>query len=61
MKPYSEDEWKGATQPPERETRAQAQTRINNDYAAGRIGLMTWRKLGDELSEPELWSAEGKL
>jgi hypothetical protein len=51
---YHGDEWKRERRPESApETRAEIQSRLNADYAVGRITRDQWRAETDRLSEPE--------
>jgi hypothetical protein len=61
-KVYHDEEWKRqiptAKKPP---TRAEEQSRINEERAAGRMSREEWSRRFDELSDVRAWNAEGKI
>lgn len=60
-KVYDGDEWKRVEAPEDRPTRAYEQRRINAEYCNGRMDRAEWRRRSDELSDPEKWTAGGRI
>lgn len=55
MRVFEGDEWKhAAPEKPSRMTRAEAQRRLDEKYATGRMEKADWLLKTDMLSEPEL-------
>jgi hypothetical protein len=55
-KTYEGEEWKHAKEEPPvvvMLTRSELQSRVDSDYATGRITLEKWRQKTDKLSEPD--------
>jgi uncharacterized membrane protein len=42
-------------------TRSEAQRKSNDKYMSGEITREEWSKEFDEMSNPRIWSAEGKI
>jgi hypothetical protein len=63
-KVYRDDEWRRvdcSTPKPTAATRASEQSRIDVEYAMGRMTQEAWRTQTDDLSEPSKWTASGKV
>ena len=54
------DEWMHAPEPAEKSTRAQEQSRLNRDFARGKISREQWDAGFEELSNLDVWGPEGR-
>ncbi len=57
---FEGDEWKYTDGPQPNPTRAEEQSRINSEYAAGKISRSQWSTAFDILSNVEIWGVKGR-